>query len=114
MFRPVEIGGQLTRRAPSRSTPAYTATARLALPVVAHDRLELGVSVASAAVRGEATGCPANFRGGVVSVAKRALKAGEILDGAGGYLVYGRLAPAGVSLKSGALPMGVGAWFQAA
>ncbi|WP_210435453.1 SAF domain-containing protein [Saccharopolyspora sp. ASAGF58] len=48
----------------------------------------------------------------MVSVAKRALKAGEILDGEGGYMVYGRLAPAEVSLKSGALPMGLARGFK--
>ena len=56
--------------------------------------LELGVSIASAVVRGEATGTPTGFRGDVTAVAKRALKAGETLDGEGGYMVFGRLAPA--------------------
>ncbi|MEV0051656.1 SAF domain-containing protein [Saccharopolyspora shandongensis] len=69
--------------------------------------LELCISIVSAAVRGEATGCPAGFRGDVISVAKRALKAGEVLDGEGGYMVHGKLAPAETSLKFGALPMGL-------
>ncbi|MEV5539210.1 Gfo/Idh/MocA family oxidoreductase [Saccharopolyspora shandongensis] len=69
--------------------------------------LELGISIASAAVRGEATGCPTGFRGDVISVAKRALKAGEVLDGEGGYMVHGKLAPAKTSLELGALPMGL-------
>ena len=50
-------------------------------------------------MRGEATGAPTGFRGDVTAVAKRALKAGETLDGEGGYMVYG--APrAGRALRS--------------
>ena len=69
--------------------------------------LELGISVASAALRGEATGAPTGFRGDVVAVAKRDLKAGETLDGEGGYTVWGRLMPAEDSLAQGALPLGL-------
>ncbi|GAA4849482.1 hypothetical protein GCM10025787_35480 [Saccharopolyspora rosea] len=36
--------------------------------------LELGVSIASAALRNEPTGCPTAFRGDVVAVAKRDLR----------------------------------------
>jgi predicted homoserine dehydrogenase-like protein len=42
--------------------------------------LELGMSVASVGIRGESTGTATEFRADVVSVAKRDLKAGEILD----------------------------------
>jgi len=42
--------------------------------------------VASAALRGEPTGAPTGFRSDVVATAKRALKAGEILDGEGGVV----------------------------
>ena len=69
--------------------------------------LELGISVLSAALRGEPTGQPLGWRGDVVAVAKRALKAGEMLDGEGGYTVWGKLVPAGRSLKVGALPIGL-------
>ncbi|MBV8850776.1 MAG: Gfo/Idh/MocA family oxidoreductase [Methylobacteriaceae bacterium] len=69
--------------------------------------LELGVSVLSAALRGEPTGQPRELRGDVVSVAKRDLKAGETLDGEGGYTVWGRAAPAQTSLALGALPIGL-------
>ncbi len=69
--------------------------------------LELGISVASAALRGEATGAPTGFRGDVVAVAKRDLRAGETLDGEGGYTVWGRLMPAEDSLAQGALPLGL-------
>ena len=69
--------------------------------------LELGISVASAALRGEATGAPTGFRADVVAVAKRDLQAGESLDGEGGYTVWGRLMPAEDSLAQGALPLGL-------
>jgi len=69
--------------------------------------LELGISVASAGLRREATGAPTGFRGDAVSVAKRALRAGDTLDGEGGYTVYGRLMPASKSLALEALPIGL-------
>jgi predicted homoserine dehydrogenase-like protein len=69
--------------------------------------LELGISVASAVLRGEPTGAPTGFRSDVVATAKRPLKAGEILDGEGGYCVWGRQIPAGRSLEIGGLPLGL-------
>ncbi|HKU70920.1 MAG TPA: Gfo/Idh/MocA family oxidoreductase [Burkholderiales bacterium] len=69
--------------------------------------LELGISVASAGLRKEPTGCPTGFRGDAVAVAKRDLKEGETLDGEGGYTVWGRLMPAQDSLARGALPIGL-------
>ena len=69
--------------------------------------LELGISVAYAALRGEATGVPNGFRADVVSTAKRTLASGERLDGEGGYAVYGRLMPAEDSIALGALPIGL-------
>lgn len=69
--------------------------------------LEVGISVASIALRGEATGAPTGFRSDVVAVAKRDLAAGEILDGEGGYTVWGRLMPAADSVRQGALPIGL-------
>ena len=38
---------------------------------------------------------------------QRNLKAGEMLDGEGGYCVYGKIAPATHSLATGALPLGL-------
>jgi predicted homoserine dehydrogenase-like protein len=70
--------------------------------------LELGISVASAALRGEPTGAPTDWRGDVVSVAKRDLAAGEMLDGEGGSTVWGKLMPAADSLALGGLPLGLG------
>jgi len=69
--------------------------------------LELGISVASAALRGEATGTAITFNGDVVATAKRALKTGEKLDGEGGFTVYGKLMPARDSLAAGGLPLGL-------
>jgi predicted homoserine dehydrogenase-like protein len=69
--------------------------------------LEVGVSVASVGLRGEPTGCATGFQADAVATAKRALKAGEILDGEGGYTVVGRLMPAADSLAQGCLPLGL-------
>ncbi len=69
--------------------------------------LELGISVALAALQGEATGAAADFVGDVVATAKRDLGAGEVLDGEGGYTVWGRLMPAAHSLAFGGLPIGL-------
>jgi predicted homoserine dehydrogenase-like protein len=69
--------------------------------------LELGVSIATAALRGHATGAPTGFLADVVAVAKRDLAAGDRLDGEGGYTVYGRLAPAKDTLTLAGLPIGL-------
>jgi predicted homoserine dehydrogenase-like protein len=69
--------------------------------------LELGISVASVALRNEPTGVPNGFRSDVVATAKRALKAGEMLDGEGGFCVWGKQTPADVSLERELLPLGL-------
>lgn len=69
--------------------------------------LELSISVLNAALRGEPTGAPAAWRGDAVAVAKRALRAGESLDGEGGYTVWGKLIPAARSRELDALPIGL-------
>ncbi len=69
--------------------------------------LELSISVLNVALRGEPTGSFRTWRGDAVAVAKRALKAGETLDGEGGYTVYAKLIPAARSLALGALPIGL-------
>ena len=69
--------------------------------------MELSISILSAALRREPTGVARDFRGDAVATAKRLLRAGEMLDGEGGYTVYGKLVPAARSLAEGALPIGL-------
>jgi predicted homoserine dehydrogenase-like protein len=67
--------------------------------------LELNISIANAALRGISTGHPEGFYGDVVATAKKDLKAGEFLDGEGGYTVWGKLVSARRSVEAGALPV---------
>jgi predicted homoserine dehydrogenase-like protein len=69
--------------------------------------LEVGISVASVGLRREPTGCATGWRADAVATAKRDLKAGELLDGEGGYTVVGRLMPAETSLAQACLPLGL-------
>jgi predicted homoserine dehydrogenase-like protein len=69
--------------------------------------LEVGMSVASVALRKEATGVAHCWNADVVATAKRDLKPGEILDGEGGYTVWGKLLPATKSVAMGGLPLGL-------
>ena len=65
------------------------------------------MSVASVALRGEATGVATCWNADVVATAKRDLKPGEMLDGEGGYTVWGKLLPADTSVRMGGLPLGL-------
>lgn len=67
--------------------------------------LELNISIANAALRGIATGSAEGFYADVVATAKRDLRAGEFLDGEGGYTVWGKLISARRSVESRALPV---------
>ncbi len=69
--------------------------------------LEVGVSVASVALRGEPTGVATCWNADVVATAKKDLKPGDMLDGEGGYTVWGKLLPADASVKLGGLPLGL-------
>lgn len=69
--------------------------------------LEVGYSVASLALRREATGVAQGWNADVVATAKRDLQPGEMLDGEGGYTVWGKLLPAATSLALGGLPLGL-------
>lgn len=69
--------------------------------------LEVGVSVAAVGLRGEATGAAICFSSDVVATAKRDIAVGEMLDGEGGYTVWGKLFPAEKSLRVGGLPLGL-------
>ncbi len=68
---------------------------------------ELGFSVATALLDKKSTGATKAFSGDAVSVAKRNLKAGELLDGEGGTTVWGKLLPAAKSISLKALPIGL-------
>ena len=69
--------------------------------------LEVGVSVAAVALRGEPTGVAMGWNADVVATAKRDLAPGEMLDGEGGYTVWGKLLPAATSARMGGLPLGL-------
>ena len=69
--------------------------------------MELSVSVLKAGLVGEATGFPTEFIGDVVATAKRDLSAREVLDGEGGYTVFGRLQPWAVATQTRSLPIGL-------
>ena len=69
--------------------------------------LEVGVSVASVALRHEPTGIATGWHADVVATAKRDLQVGDMLDGEGGYTVWGKLLPADTSRRIGGLPLGL-------
>src|SRR3569832_1479332 len=102
--KPKSEGGTLEKEGVTEVTSSVYRDGRA---VPHHLGLELGISVASAALRGEPTGAPTGFRSDVVATAKRPLKAGEILDGEGGFCVWGKQTPADVSLARGLLPLGL-------
>ena len=69
--------------------------------------LEVGYSVASVMLRKEPTGVALGWNADVVATAKRDLAVGEVLDGEGGYTVWGKLLPSATSLALGGLPLGL-------
>ena len=69
--------------------------------------LELGISVAWAGLLGLPTGAPRDWTGDVVAVAKRDLEGGEMLDGEGGFTVWGRLMTAEDSRDAEAVLIGL-------
>jgi len=69
--------------------------------------LEVGMSVASVALRGEPTGVAIGWNADVVAAAKRDLKPGDALDGEGGYTVWGKLLPSSKSVQLGGVPLGL-------
>jgi predicted homoserine dehydrogenase-like protein len=70
--------------------------------------LEIGVSIASVALRGEPTGAPyAGHRAEVVCATRRALPAGATIDGEGGYAVYGTCVPAARARADRLVPLGL-------
>ena len=70
--------------------------------------LEIGVSIANVALRGEATGAPAHGPiGETVCATRKAMRAGEIIDGEGGYAAYGLLTTAERAREERLVPMGL-------
>lgn len=69
--------------------------------------LETSISVLSAVLRNEPTGCSKEFRGDAVATAKKDMQPGEMLDGEGGYAVWANAIPATRSLDIKALPIGL-------
>lgn len=69
--------------------------------------LETSISVLSAVLRNEPTGCSKEFRGDAVATAKKDLKPGDMLDGEGGFAVWANAIPATRSLALRALPIGL-------
>lgn len=69
--------------------------------------LEVGISVASVGLRHEPTGVATCWNADVVATAKRDLAPGEMLDGEGGYTVWGKLFQSEKSMRVGGLPLGL-------
>ena len=69
--------------------------------------LELGISVASVGLRAEPTGAAICFNADVPAIAKADLKAGSVLDGEGGFTIYGGVRPARLSVAQNYLPLGL-------
>ena len=69
--------------------------------------LELGMSVASVGLRGEPTGAATCFIADVPAIAKADLGAGSMLDGEGGFTIYGGVRPAAMSVANRYLPLGL-------
>ena len=69
--------------------------------------LELGPSIAAAALDGRPTGCPAGHLAEVVACTKRDLSAGQVVDGEGGYCVWGQLTTAEAARRRSQVPLGL-------
>jgi predicted homoserine dehydrogenase-like protein len=70
--------------------------------------LEIGVSVASAALRGEPTGAPyAGHRAEVVCATRAPMRAGDVVDGEGGYAAYGICVSSERAREERLVPMGL-------
>jgi len=67
--------------------------------------LETNITVAQIATRHEATGVADAFRSDVVAVAKFDIPKGTVLDGEGGFWVYGNAVPAKTSVEKHLLPL---------
>ena len=69
--------------------------------------LELAQSIYSIALDNKATGQTKNFNADVISIAKKDLNIGDVLDGEGGFAARGRLVTSKGSIKNNYLPLGL-------
>ena len=69
--------------------------------------MELGLTPAVMSILRKPTGACKYFSTDVVSITKKDLQPGEILDGEGGFCAHGEFFTAEESLKLGAVPMGL-------
>ncbi len=69
--------------------------------------LELGPSIARAALDGQSTGSPREHLADVVACTKTDLAAGQVVDGEGGYCVFGRLMSAEACRRQSLVPLGL-------
>jgi predicted homoserine dehydrogenase-like protein len=69
--------------------------------------VEAPITIAKAALFGLPTGAPIGHTSDVITVAKKDLKVGEVLDGGGGYTVSGMIERAEVSMNESLLPLGL-------
>lgn len=67
--------------------------------------LELALSVANVCLRGEHSGSPRAFAADAITIAKRDLRAAEVLDGIGGMTIRGQLLSAQAAQAADALPL---------
>ena len=67
--------------------------------------VEMVISIIRAVIHGEASIAPRKRVAGVLTVAKKSLEAGEILDNIGGYTFYGQIDQDEVIRKQGLLPV---------
>lgn len=68
---------------------------------------EMPITVARMMVAGQDCGAPVTKTSDVIAHAKRNIKAGEILDGEGGFTVYGLIERAGIATEQRLVPMGL-------
>jgi len=69
--------------------------------------LEVGTTIASIALRGEPTGVSREPHAEVVCATRTAMRAGDIIDGEGGYAAYGTIASADDARAARLVPMGL-------
>lgn len=69
--------------------------------------VEAPISIAKIALYKEPTGSPISWYSDVITAAKKDLEKGEVLDGEGGYTVYGLAETARIAKRENLLPIGL-------